>query len=52
MDAAAEEELDDDDTHDPKADPWGLPEPLNEIFALWSDTADELKRIHDSSAHQ
>ena len=49
---SADEEEDDDDTHDANADPWNLPQPLNEIFALWSDTADELKRLHDSSAHQ
>lgn len=50
--ALPDEEEDDDDTHDANADPWNLPQPLNEIFALWSDTADELKRLHDSSAHQ
>lgn len=46
---ADEHDTDVDDSHD-EQNHWHLPEPFNEIVAMWSDAADELKRMHDASA--
>jgi len=48
---ADDDETDPDDVRDERANPWNLVAPFNEIAAMWSDAFDDVKRIHDASAH-
>jgi hypothetical protein len=51
LDIPYDEATDPDDMHDDKANFWNLPQPFNEIAAMWSDAFDDVKRFHDASAH-
>lgn len=43
------DDADDDDSSDSEANPWGLPNPLNEVAAMWQDAAEALLRSQSDS---